>query len=418
MDSSDQNSNCTFAHDYPNSNIITTTYHENNRKTHLRKHIIHSLGVYPSNVKKTKKSSKNYPEYEIPDNYKVETLEGYKIVCKTNYLLDGTVKFTLNWKDSQGINWYISNNNSASGIAKDFLKLLNKKTRVSGIMLFGFNIPCLIEAQKNNPIYINLGGDEVIGIDLSKVNSDFARVHQDAIVRACDEALILRDGYRHLAAINSNNFNNSSNNSTDNLTNDQKNYKSLSIAVFKFSNELDSLKSIGFTDQDNIMWNIEFYFSGDWKFMALIKELKAANSKYFYVEDPSLFPVIELNNWIPNELHIMLRITDILMDCLFKDLMMDLNDFKKITKGLIEKEMQRIGLIHFQFFESKSKGKFWDWTTLTGPERLIMLQYFDVTKFIASDRGKKISFLWKEFLNLYQFLRKDLFTDPDIDSFD
>ncbi|CAB4477748.1 unnamed protein product [Rhizophagus irregularis] len=203
MDSSDQNSNCTFAHDYPNSNIITTTYHENNRKTHLRKHIIHSLGVYPSNVKKTKKSSKNYPEYEIPDNYKVETLEGYKIVCKTNYLLDGTVKFTLNWKDSQGINWYISNNNSASGIAKDFLKLLNKKTRVSGIMLFGFNIPCLIEAQKNNPIYINLGGDEVIGIDLSKVNSDFARVHQDAIVRACDEALILRDGYRHLAAINS-----------------------------------------------------------------------------------------------------------------------------------------------------------------------------------------------------------------------
>ncbi|PKY59243.1 hypothetical protein RhiirA4_481824 [Rhizophagus irregularis] len=46
-----------------------------------------------------------------------------------------------------------------------------------------------------------------------------------------------------------------------------------------------------------------------------------------------------------------------------------------------------------------------------------MLQYFDVTKFIASDCGRKISFLWKEFLNLYQFLRKDSFTDPDIDSF-
>ncbi|CAB5379833.1 unnamed protein product [Rhizophagus irregularis] len=128
MDSSDQNSNCTFAHDYPNSNIITTTYHENNGKTHLRKHIIHSLGVYPSNIKKTKKSSKNCPEYEIPDNYKVETtLEGYKIVCETNYLLDGTVKFTLNWKDSQDIDRYISNNNSTSGVAKDFLKLLNKK---------------------------------------------------------------------------------------------------------------------------------------------------------------------------------------------------------------------------------------------------------------------------------------------------
>src|SRR6185369_4670499 len=51
-------------------------------------------------------------------------------------------------------------------------------------------------------IELEVGGDEVIGIDLSKVNSDFARVHQDAIVRACDEALIPRDGYRHLAAIN------------------------------------------------------------------------------------------------------------------------------------------------------------------------------------------------------------------------
>lgn len=58
-------------------------------------------------------------------------------------------------------------------------------------------------------------------------------------------------------------------------------YEILSIAVSKFSNELDSLKSIGFIDQDNITWNIEFYFSGDWKFMALVKGLKAANSKYF-----------------------------------------------------------------------------------------------------------------------------------------
>ena len=99
-----QNSNCTFTYDHPNSNIITTTYHENNKKTHSRKYIIHSLGVYPSNIKKTKKSSKNCPEYEIPDNYKVETtLEGYDVICETNYLSNGSVKFVLNWKDTQGI---------------------------------------------------------------------------------------------------------------------------------------------------------------------------------------------------------------------------------------------------------------------------------------------------------------------------
>jgi hypothetical protein len=53
--------------------------------------------------------------------------------------------------------------------------------------------------------YIELEiGDEVVGIDLSKVNLDFTRIRQDAIVRACDEALISRDGYRNLAAINPN----------------------------------------------------------------------------------------------------------------------------------------------------------------------------------------------------------------------
>jgi hypothetical protein len=114
----------------------------------------------------------------------------------------------------------------------------------------------------------------------------------------------------------------------------------------------------------------------------------------------------------------MLRISDVLMDCLFRDLMVDLNEFKKTTKNLIEGEMQRIGLTHFQFFESKSKGKSWDWTSLTGPDKLTMLQHFDVTKFIAGDRGRKILFLWKEFFNLYQFLRKDSFTNTDIDSFE
>jgi len=51
-------------------------------------------------------------------------LEGYSIICETNYLSNGMVKFVLNWKDSQGIDRYISNNNSASGVAKDFLMVI------------------------------------------------------------------------------------------------------------------------------------------------------------------------------------------------------------------------------------------------------------------------------------------------------
>src|SRR6266496_3666495 len=40
-----------------------------------------------------------------------------------------------------------------------------------------------------------------VGIDLSEVNLDFTRIRQDAVVCTCNEALIPRDGYRHLAAI-------------------------------------------------------------------------------------------------------------------------------------------------------------------------------------------------------------------------
>ncbi|UZO28489.1 uncharacterized protein OCT59_022010 [Rhizophagus irregularis] len=185
MDNMEQNSNRTFIHNYPNSNIITTIYYESGGKSHLRKYIIHSLGIYPSNVKKIKRTSKNCPEYEIPDNYKVETtLEEYDIICETNYSSNGTVKFILNWKDSQGIDRYISNNNSASGVGKDFLMLLNKKTRISGTILFSFDIPCLIEAQKSILIPINRKNSFTALTSRSQQNKRIKLLAKDSIERA------------------------------------------------------------------------------------------------------------------------------------------------------------------------------------------------------------------------------------------
>ncbi|POG60491.1 hypothetical protein GLOIN_2v1787807 [Rhizophagus irregularis DAOM 181602=DAOM 197198] len=464
MGSMEQNSNCTFIHDYSNSNIITTIYYESSGKSYSRKYIIHLL------ARKT---------ILMPINRKNS--------------------FTTLTSRSQ-------QNKRIKLLAKD----IEKESKI------------ILKQQNfdNTKIrYIELEiGDEIVGIDLSEVNLDFTRVRQNAVVCACDEALILRDGYRHLAAIspnlkreyqisnrrneiskymetiipiydckieldniqnNSNNSSNSSNNNSVNpnfsLTNDQNgffSYRSIKdllntlIPIWKKKSILnigDNIK-LKFGGDGHIITNKyahvmftmcllnegdevlkpEKQYCGYWKFMALVKGLKAANSKYFClfceclkdsrgnlnlrwnisenkkgVEHPSLFPIIKLDHWIPDELHIMLRITDILMGCLFGDLMIDLNEFKKVIKILIEKEMQRIGLTHFQFFESKSKGKSWDWTSLTGPDKLIMLQHFDVTKFITGDRGKKISLLWKEFFNLYQFLRKDSFSDDsEINSFE
>ena len=87
-------------------------------------------------------------------------------------------------------------------------------------------------------------------------------------------------------------------------------------------------------------------------------------------------------NWVPDVLHVMLRITDVSLGCFFYQLMEDINQFKKSISTLIEQEMHCIGLTHFQFYESKTKSKY-DWTTLNGGEKLNVLKNFEVSRFVS-----------------------------------
>ncbi len=48
-----------------------------------------------------------------------------------------------------------------------------------------------------------------------------------------------------------------------------------------FEHQLQDLQENGIYDDNNIHWPIEFFFSGDWKFMYNIMGLSAPNSKYF-----------------------------------------------------------------------------------------------------------------------------------------
>jgi hypothetical protein len=54
----------------------------------------------------------------------------------------------------------------------------------------------------------------------------------------------------------------------------------LSIVLAKFSHELKQLKN-GYKASDNTIWLIELFFSGDWKFVALVLGINAATSNYF-----------------------------------------------------------------------------------------------------------------------------------------
>ena len=88
-------------------------------------------------------------------------------------------------------------------------------------------------------------------------------------------------------------------------------------------------------------------------------------------------------------------------------------EFEQQIKNQIEKAMKNIK-VHFEFFKSKSSGSKWNWTSLMGPDKKKVLQYFPVTQFILGRRGEDIQKLWRDFYNLYLILKKQSVTDSEI----
>ena len=66
----------------------------------------------------------------------------------------------------------------------------------------------------------------------------------------------------------------------------------------------------------------------------------------------ALFPAIDQNNYIPDELHLLLRISDTLMECFFNDLTKK-KEFEKQIKPNIEAAFKDLG-VRFEFFKSTS----------------------------------------------------------------
>src|SRR6266536_1388221 len=59
---------------------------------------------------------------------------------------------------------------------------------------------------------------------------------------------------------------------------DKEKYETLAKVEKIFTLQLEDLKDNGIIDDDDIQWPIEFYFSGDWKFMYIIMGQNAPNS--------------------------------------------------------------------------------------------------------------------------------------------
>ncbi|PKY31894.1 hypothetical protein RhiirB3_449729 [Rhizophagus irregularis] len=205
-------------------------------------------------------------------------------------------------------------------------------------------------------------------------------------------------------------------------------YETLAKVGNLFKYQLQDLQKNGITIND-VHWPIELFFSGNWKFMYNIMELNTPNSKYFclYCDceasdrwNMDLHWTINKNtkkkNYIPDELHLLLRISDVLMECFFNDLFKK-REFEREIKNQIEQTMKSIK-IHFEFFKSRSSGGKCDWTSLMGPDKKKVLQYFPIINFIPEKRGKNIQKLWHDFYDLYLVLRSPNLTNSEIDNFE
>ncbi|PKY61698.1 hypothetical protein RhiirA4_523271, partial [Rhizophagus irregularis] len=214
-----------------------------------------------------------------------------------------------------------------------------------------------------------------------------------------------------------------------------ENYSTLKIAADTLIRELQELSSIGMVI-DNIVWNFKLYFSSDWKFLATCLGFNAANSNYFCPwceiaknqrgdrqtewiiskkmsilnenpkaypghHSPPLFNMIPLDHYVPDKLHIMLRITDRLWELVLQEIKNE-GLFNDITRNIIIKEMETLK-IRFEFWKIRDTDN-WCYTSLMGNDKLCVLRKFNLAKLFDPERAALIRSLWNGFAELYDLL--------------
>ena len=234
------------------------------------------------------------------------------------------------------------------------------------------------------------------------------------------------------------------------ILNTTENYDTLAESLVEVSNDIKMIREI---EINEIQYAIEWFFTADLKFLALCGGIEAANSrfacvwckcpsedrfdvtkewsvrdidkgartineiqtlaklpksrkdkKYGCVRQP-VFPYIPVDHIIPDTLHLFLRVTDVLINLLIRDLRRldalknsksNLNIDKYIT---FLKEKCKISFHIYHDKESKEL----KWRDLTGPEKIRLFEKVDLEPlFPEMPNVSTIQSIWKKFYDIYK----------------
>ncbi|RIB04649.1 hypothetical protein C2G38_2048267 [Gigaspora rosea] len=356
-----------------------------------------------------------YSKHPIPNNYIVKTQHGkakHLTKCSIQYKNKKpqfTIQFGLNFASKVQYfksatdavcQYYKELNKIKAGTNTKRANMNNKISKISGPLLFGLTLLSVKNIRQTLPLDYNSKfhlfedlsvstkrhkfeiGDEQFDIYFGKFDEKSENERKEAIVKLLDCGRITREAYRSLARIE-----------------------------HEISHEdLQLLQENGFQQLNSNRWPVRLYFGSDWKFLATCLGMKAANAKHFclwynctkanigdtnkqitktiemvkinyskingHLNKP-LFYMIPLYNWVCDELHVFLRITDRLWELMLSDLSREQVE-ETIWQAKILDEMKQL-IVAFQFWNEKNNNNLL-YTLLMGPDKLKVLQKFNLTE--------------------------------------
>ena len=164
-----------------------------------------------------------------------------------------------------------------------------------------------------------------------------------------------------------------------------------------------------------------------------VSNAEKRGKKQFNVSRTPLFPMIPLSRVVIDNLHLFLRIADVLIDLLIVELKrhdaidrtkkfssFDPEKYKHLDK--FQKFVSGLGIPGYAFYVGKDS-KHLKSRTLTGPEKLKLfrnVRIADLVPKLSPDATTKIQHLWKELLELNSLFSKrpDGFCDDDIRNYE